>query len=229
VELFAFDSQSQVFHSEEDCENYLMRLRWTNGFCCPRCDHHHAYKIQTRRLLECSECKMQVSFTAGTVMHKSKLPLFTWFRAIQLLNQNELTYTPSILSIVLGINYRSARLLLQKIQIAYLKRENRRELFAKTKESTSQIASKLLKVPSEMPSPLQLQEVISKLSKQSSKPTHLRTYFENKSKQQTYRNLHSGDDRGKGLYTPFTFEKWMRMLISVTLYPVFLRCYRLPD
>ncbi len=81
------DVHSYTFRIEEDCENLLMSMRWSNGFCCPRCDNHEAFNIRTRRLLECKECRMQVSITAGTIMHKSKLSLLLWFRAIELLIQ----------------------------------------------------------------------------------------------------------------------------------------------
>lgn len=57
---------------------------------------------------------MQVSLTAGTIMHKSKLPLLLWFQAIQFLMEEGVEGTASILSHVLEINYRSAQLLLKK-------------------------------------------------------------------------------------------------------------------
>ncbi|MEW9699164.1 transposase [Paenibacillus sp. SI8] len=137
MEKRSVDIGSRIFHTEEDCETYLMNMRWPSGFCCPRCDHSVAYSIESRRLLECSSCKMQVSFTAGTIMHKSKLPLLVWFRALQVIIQDESSCTPSSLSAILGINYRSARLLLQKINFAYLKQENRIQLFEKMKKSVS--------------------------------------------------------------------------------------------
>lgn len=78
---------------------------------------------------------MQVSITAGTIMHKSKLSLLQWFRAIHLLLQEGNAYTTSSLSHILEINYRSAQLMLQKIHYANLLKENRLNLFQKLRES----------------------------------------------------------------------------------------------
>jgi transposase-like protein len=47
--------------TEAECEDYLIQLRWADGFHCPRCDHEFFYKIGTRKLYECRECRTQVS------------------------------------------------------------------------------------------------------------------------------------------------------------------------
>jgi hypothetical protein len=123
------------WQTEEACEDYLMNLRWANGFHCPRCDHHEAFHIRTRRLLECKECRMQVSITAGTIMHKSKLPLLTWFRAIHTLFEHEVGVTAYVLAEHLHINYRSAKLLIQKICFAFKIEEGRLRAFRQLKLS----------------------------------------------------------------------------------------------
>ncbi|MDQ0874943.1 hypothetical protein QFZ77_003602 [Paenibacillus sp. V4I3] len=35
MELQFTDVQSHTFLTEEECENFLMKMRWSNGFCCP--------------------------------------------------------------------------------------------------------------------------------------------------------------------------------------------------
>jgi transposase-like protein len=104
--------------TEAECEDYLIQLRWVDGFHCPRCDHESFYKIETRKLYECRECRTQVSVTAGTVMHRSKLSLLMWFRVIDLLVSNDKEWTASSLANQLGINYRTARLKLNKLKWA---------------------------------------------------------------------------------------------------------------
>jgi transposase-like protein len=93
MEIFLLDTLDNTFQTEEDCEKFLMKNRWANGFNCPRCDHHSFYKLKTRKLLECKECRTQISITTGTVMHKSKLSLLLWFKAIRILIQDETTYS----------------------------------------------------------------------------------------------------------------------------------------
>lgn len=115
----------QNCNSEEACETYLYNTRWPNGFMCPRCDHEKCYVISTRKLYECCECRTQVSLTAGTIMHKSKLSLLIWFKAIDLLIHNEREVTSLSLAQELGVNYRTARLMLFKIQLALHKKYDR--------------------------------------------------------------------------------------------------------
>lgn len=75
----------QRFSDEEACEAYLIEQRWPEGFRCPHCHYDDAYYIQTRKLYQCKQCETQTSLTAGTMMHKSKLSLLTWFWAIYLI------------------------------------------------------------------------------------------------------------------------------------------------
>jgi hypothetical protein len=112
----------QNLTSEDACEAYLFTTRWSLGFVCPRCDNEKCYIVKTRRLYECCECRTQVSVTAGTVMHKSKVPLLIWFKAIDLLVHAEREFTTLTLAKELGVNYRTARLMLFKIQLALHKK-----------------------------------------------------------------------------------------------------------
>jgi len=69
------------FREEEDCVVYLRRVRWPNGFICPKCGHVECYELNLR-LYQCALCKKQTSVTAGTIFHKTHLPLTIWFRVI---------------------------------------------------------------------------------------------------------------------------------------------------
>ncbi|MGI2025400.1 transposase, partial [Shewanella glacialipiscicola] len=53
-----FEWQGQ-FNSETDCLNHIKKMRWPNGFMCPRCGCEHAYELTTRQLYECSQCHKQ--------------------------------------------------------------------------------------------------------------------------------------------------------------------------
>jgi transposase-like protein len=111
------------FNSEENCETYLFQKRWPRGFCCSSCKHNKYYYISTRNLYECQECGHQVSLTAGTLMHKSKLPLSTWFWAIFLVVQDKRGRSALSLSQLLKLNYRTAWRLLHKIRHAMSARD----------------------------------------------------------------------------------------------------------
>jgi transposase-like protein len=59
------------FSTEKACQKHLFRLRWPQGFRCPRCQHGAAYFHRTRHLYHCKACGYQASLTAGTVFHKT--------------------------------------------------------------------------------------------------------------------------------------------------------------
>jgi len=78
-----------------------------------------ATKLQTRPIFKCTNCKHQTSVTAGTVLHRSKVPLRQWFWAAYLLA----TQTPGIsatqLQRQLGLRrYETAWVMLQKLRRA---------------------------------------------------------------------------------------------------------------
>jgi transposase-like protein len=69
------------FASEEACRQYLMTVRWPNGYRCPSCEHDQHWPVPGH-LLECRSCGRQTSLTAGTVMHGTRKPLSVWFKAM---------------------------------------------------------------------------------------------------------------------------------------------------
>ncbi len=82
----------QRFGTEEACREYLFCSRWPVGFVCPECGGRDAGDETRRHLWICTACGRQTSITAGTVMHKTRLPLRTWFWAAYLVS----TFHPGI-------------------------------------------------------------------------------------------------------------------------------------
>ncbi|MZQ84251.1 hypothetical protein GQF01_19225 [Paenibacillus sp. 5J-6] len=229
------DMSSYTFRTEDECEEYLLKMRWANGFCCPRCDHNEAFQIRTRKLFECKECRMQVSLTAGTIMHKSKLPLLLWFQAIQFLIKEEVECTASALSHALEINYRSAQLLLKKIQFAYEYTQNRTKLLNKPEISTpdSQKPDKTLP-PEDSHQCEQTQKksltwdlqlyLESKLNRLNTKLTIYNRGLSNPLLISYIKDQFNGRH-----YSVNFFIKWIKMAISTYFYPTFLKCFHIPE
>jgi len=106
------------FKTEADCRKHFFKLRWPEGFKCPKCGNMEYSFIKYRNLYQCHGCKHQVSLTAGTVMHKSHTGLREWFLAIYLFTQDKRGISASQLSKAVGISYYTAWLMLQKLREA---------------------------------------------------------------------------------------------------------------
>ena len=71
----------QVFPTDAACATYLEKLRWPNGFACPKCGVlGNPYRFANRPgVLRCRSCKADTALTAGTSMQGTHTPLSTWF------------------------------------------------------------------------------------------------------------------------------------------------------
>ena len=84
AESITFGEFRTRFSTEEACRAELFRLRFPNGFVCPNCGCTEYYPVRGRNVFQCRACRHQTSVTAGTVMHRTHLPLTVWFWAIYL-------------------------------------------------------------------------------------------------------------------------------------------------
>ncbi len=110
----------ELFPDDGACARRLAELRWGKGFACPACGGTRGWELKGERCRrECADCGRQTSVTAGTVMHRSHLPLRTWFLAAHLMATHSNGISALQLQAQLGIgSYRSAWLLLQKLRRA---------------------------------------------------------------------------------------------------------------
>lgn len=118
------------YGSEAQCTAALERLRWPQGFRCPKCGTSRCCRVPRggRMLLQCATCRHQASPTAGTLMDSSKLPLTTWFLAIYLISQAKTGVSALALMRQLGVSYRSAWLLHHKVMQAMAEADARQPL-----------------------------------------------------------------------------------------------------
>lgn len=69
------------FATEKACVEYLIRLRWPEGFRCPACSGTKAWAT-VRGNMRCAACHRQTSPTAGTIFEGTRKPLRMWFQAM---------------------------------------------------------------------------------------------------------------------------------------------------
>src|SRR3546814_17118244 len=85
-----------------------MTCRWPDGFRCRHCGVAEAFELPRRGLWQCKGCGRQTSVTAGTVLHRTRLPLAVWFWASSLVT----THTPGLSAVPLprqlGLSYETA-------------------------------------------------------------------------------------------------------------------------
>ena len=75
------------------------------------------------RRYQCRSCRYQTTVTAGTIMKATKLPLTKWFQAFYLVGDAKTGISSLSLKRKLGVNYRTAWLLHNKIMQAMSERE----------------------------------------------------------------------------------------------------------
>jgi transposase-like protein len=68
------------FSNDAACVAFLERLRWPDGFVCPRCGGRHGWRRAEGRWL-CADCRRETSATAGTIFDGTRTPLGQWFAA----------------------------------------------------------------------------------------------------------------------------------------------------
>jgi len=120
----SYEEFHNLYGTVEQCEAALVKSRWPQGFCCPRCEGARAALTHNgRRLWECLGCGYQCSSIAGTVFEATKLPLTKWFLAMFLLTQSKNSIAALELMRQLGVTYKTAWLMKQKLLEVMAQRE----------------------------------------------------------------------------------------------------------
>ncbi len=109
----------KLFPDDERCADFLFDRRWPEGFVCPKCGGRHAYLLKSRwRTYECVDCGRQTSIVAGTIMHRTKLPLHLWFWAAHLMATHSNGISALQVKTQLDVSYKTAWLLEHKLRRA---------------------------------------------------------------------------------------------------------------
>ena len=59
----------EEYGTEEQCFKSLVKLRWPEGFECPKCSCRAYCLLTNHKLFQCNACRGQTSITAGTIYH----------------------------------------------------------------------------------------------------------------------------------------------------------------
>jgi transposase-like protein/ribosomal protein L37AE/L43A len=109
------------FATEEACRDYVVALRWPEGFVCPQCGQKKAWEMG-RGLYWCQNCGYQASVTAGTLFNDTHKPLRLWFEAMWYITNQKSGVSALGLQRVLGLgSYHTAWNWLHKLRRAMVR------------------------------------------------------------------------------------------------------------
>jgi transposase-like protein len=119
----------RTFHEVDDwfrdaagCRAYLQRLRWPDGFACPRCGVAGEPWAMSDGLLRCRRCHGRTSLTAGTLFQDTRKPLRMWLLAMWFVTSQKNGVSALGLQRVLGLgSYETAWTWLHKLRRAMVR------------------------------------------------------------------------------------------------------------
>lgn len=118
-----FQQLQSWFPDDAACVEYLGKLRWADGWECPSCGCIDYWRTSAGLWL-CRGCKHKTSVSAGTIFHRSQLPLSTWFAAVWFVCSQKNGVSALGLQRVLGFgSYQTAWAWLHKLRRAMVRPE----------------------------------------------------------------------------------------------------------
>lgn len=107
------------FHNDQSCLNYISKIRWPNGFICPRCHVNKTpYKLKNGTL-KCAVCRKETSVTSGTIFNKTRTSLKDWFGAVWYITNQKNGVSALGIYRLLGLgSYQTSWTLLHKLRSA---------------------------------------------------------------------------------------------------------------
>ena len=116
-----YEEFREWFPDDASCAAYLAELRWPQGFRCPVCQGEKAWPTSTRHW-KCAACGRKTSVTAGTIFHRTRTPLSTWFAAIWLVTSQKNGASARNVHDMLGLgSYETAWAWLHKLRRAMVR------------------------------------------------------------------------------------------------------------
>ena len=111
------------FQTEEDCREHFFKIKWPDGFRCPKCSYKEYTFIQGYERYQCHKCRRQTSLTAGTIMHRSRAGLREWFLVIYLFTHDKRGISAAQIARNVGVSHYTAWLMLHKLRKAMRDRD----------------------------------------------------------------------------------------------------------
>ena len=121
------DPLTVIASDEKLSRRLLERLRWGTTTICPHCGSTKYYRLKAKAtskkpvregVFKCSNCRKQFTVTVGTIFERSHIPLNIWVEAITKLCESAEGIGSYGLHRLLGITYKSARFIEERLRYA---------------------------------------------------------------------------------------------------------------
>ncbi|MBI4464838.1 MAG: IS1595 family transposase [Acidobacteria bacterium] len=109
---------NDLFSTEDECREYLARLRWPDGVECLRCKSKKVSRLTNQKKFECSQCFYQFSATTGTIFHDTHLSLEKWLLTVFLMCESKKGISANQVKRMIGVSYKTAWYLCHRIRKA---------------------------------------------------------------------------------------------------------------
>jgi transposase-like protein len=97
------------FPDEDACLAALFNKRFSTMKWCPNCGcKARFYRVKNRRSYGCMDCRYQLYPTAGTIFHKSHIPLRRWFQVMHMFSISRNGVGAKEIERMLGVTYVTA-------------------------------------------------------------------------------------------------------------------------
>ncbi|MEO7191748.1 MAG: IS1595 family transposase [Vicinamibacterales bacterium] len=110
----------EFFLSPENCERFMVELRWPGGVSCPRCGSVNVLRLAKQRRWECREKHPRRQFSAkvGTIFEDSPLPLKSWLMVVWMTSNCKNGVSSYEIHRALGVTQKTAWFMLHRVRLA---------------------------------------------------------------------------------------------------------------
>lgn len=110
----------KFFGTNAKCLRYFIRYRQEHGVYCTKCGRiEKHYYLDKPKKFRCATCGNTISYRAGTLLYKSKMPLMYWFLAFYILaNTKKPTSALELQKLIGHKYYEPIWMMLHKIRFA---------------------------------------------------------------------------------------------------------------
>lgn len=115
--LTIFEFQER-FPNDDSCFEYLVELKWGNGFVCSHCGHTNYCKARRKYDRQCTSCRRSSSPTSQTLFHKLKFPILKAFYIVYYVSTSKKGISSTELSRKLGLRQKTCWAFKQKVMKA---------------------------------------------------------------------------------------------------------------